>query len=131
MLKFADAFSSFSVDDLGAARAFYEQTLGFEVKDGPMGMLELQLPAGGHVLIYPKPDHRPATFTVLNLIVADVEQAVDALAAGGITMERYDTPALSQDAKGIARGNGPSIAWLADPGGNVIALIEDPRGATA
>ena len=129
MLKFSDAFSSFSVDDLGAARAFYEQALGFDVKEGPMGMLEVQLPVGGHVLIYPKPDHKPATFTVLNLIVADVEQAVDALVAGGITMERYDNPEMAQDAKGIARGNGPSIAWLTDPAGNVIAVIEDPRGA--
>jgi len=130
MFKFAEAFSSFSVDDLDAARAFYEQTLGFEVKEGPMGMLELQLPTGGHVLVYPKPDHRPATFTVLNLMVADVERAVDVLAAAGVTTERYDSPELAQDGKGIARGNGPSIAWVADPAGNVVALIEDPRGAT-
>jgi catechol 2,3-dioxygenase-like lactoylglutathione lyase family enzyme len=124
-LKESKAFSGFSVDDLPAARSFYADTLGLDVTvvDESMGLLSLDLAGGGTVMIYAKPTHQPATFTVLNFPVADVEKAVDDLAADGVSFERYD--GFDQDERGIARGQGPLIAWFTDPAGNVLSVLEE------
>src|ERR1700754_185104 len=112
MLKDSSAFSGFSVDDFAAARAFYADTLGLDVTvtDESMGLMSLDLAGGGRVIGYAKPGHQPATLTVLNFPVADVEQAVDDLAARGVTFERYD--GFDQDERGISCGPGPRIAWF-------------------
>jgi catechol 2,3-dioxygenase-like lactoylglutathione lyase family enzyme len=117
------AFSGFSVPDVQAARQFYADTLGLrvEVDDAMGGMLTLHLGGGTDVLVYPKPDHVPATYTVLNFPVDDVEKAVDELTARGVRFERYE--GFDQDEKGIARGQGPDIAWFTDPAGNVMAVL--------
>lgn len=130
MLKISNVFSSFSVSDVEAAKRFYGGTLGFEVKDGPMGYLDILLPGGTHVTAYPKPNHEPASFTILNLIVPDVEAAVDELAAAGVAMEHYDMPDLKTNEKGIARGMGPDVAWFKDPFGNIVSVIALPAGVT-
>ena len=123
MIEKTGAFSSFSTNDLEAAREFYERVLGLDVEMGDMG-LGLALSGNLRVFVYPKPDHEPATFTVLNFFVPDLAQAVDALVAEGVQMQRYE--GMEQDERGIARGmgGGPDIAWFTDPGGNVIAVIE-------
>jgi predicted enzyme related to lactoylglutathione lyase len=122
MLKDSHAFSGFSTNDIAAAKQFYGETLGLDVSEA-MGLLNLQFAGGGRGIIYPKPNHEPATFTVLNFPVADVAAAVDELSAAGITFERY--PGLEQDERGIARdGNGPAIAWFKDPAGNILAVLE-------
>jgi catechol 2,3-dioxygenase-like lactoylglutathione lyase family enzyme len=126
MIMFGDtkAFSGFSVDDVPAAKEFYEGTLGLRVTEAN-GMLQLHLATGGTVLVYPKPNHAPATYTVLNFPVEDVEKAVDALAARGVSMTRYE--GMPQDSKGIMRGagsgQGPDIAWFTDPAGNVLSVL--------
>lgn len=129
MVTALDIFSGFSVNDMDAARTFYADTLGLPVVDGPMGNLELTLPGGGHVFVYPKPDHQPASFTILNLVVADVDAAVDELNAKGVVTKIYDDDALPTDEKGIARGRsvdrGPDIAWFRDPAGNVLAVLQN------
>lgn len=119
---FADvpAFSGFSVDDIEAARAFYGETLGVRVSE-EAGMLHLHLGSGAAVLVYPKPTHNPAGYTVLNFPVPDVGEAVRALAARGITVLRYD--GMPQDEDGVMRGNGPDIAWFSDPAGNVLSVL--------
>ena len=123
MLSDSKAFSGFSVDDPEKARRFYEETLGLRVEDVEMaGMVRLRLGGGTDVLVYPKPDHTPATFTVLNFPVPDVEQAVDQLTARGVRFEHYDDPPT--DAKGIMREGGPLIAWFTDPAGNVFSVIQ-------
>jgi predicted enzyme related to lactoylglutathione lyase len=121
---FADtpAFSGFAVDDIDAARTFYGETLGLDVNDGPMGILNLELAGGRPTMIYPKPDFTPATYTILNFPVEDVDAAVDELTARGVEMERYD--AFDQDEKGIMRTNGPTIAWFKDPAGNILSVLE-------
>jgi predicted enzyme related to lactoylglutathione lyase len=121
MFSNTHAFSSFAVDDLDTARSFYGETLGLTVSDGPMGVLSLDLPGDRSTLIYPKPDFTPATYTVLNFPVEDVDAAVDELTARGVAMERYD--GFDQDEKGIARDNGPTIAWFRDPAGNILAVL--------
>ena len=123
MLGDAESFSSFAVDDLERARTFYADTLGLEVEtiDDP-GLLQLKLAGGHSVMIYPKPDFQPAAYTVLNFTVGDVDAAVDRLAERGVTFERYE--GFGQDEKGIARGNGPSIAWFTDPAGNILSVLE-------
>ncbi len=123
MFKNANAFSGFSVDDIPAAREFYGTTLGLEVADVE-DMLDITLGSGSHVLIYPKADHEPATFTILNFPVADVDAAVDDLAARGVAFERYDEPELKTDDKGISRGSGPTIAWFRDPAGNILSVLD-------
>jgi catechol 2,3-dioxygenase-like lactoylglutathione lyase family enzyme len=124
-----DVFSGFSVNDIPAAKAFYGETLGLDVSDGPMGNLGLMLPTGGHVFIYPKENHEPASFTVLNLVVADIDAAVDELNAKGVKTTIYDDPNLPTDEKGIARGRaanqGPDIAWFRDPAGNVLSVLQN------
>jgi catechol 2,3-dioxygenase-like lactoylglutathione lyase family enzyme len=124
MFKDANAFSGFSVDDLERAKQFYGETLGLDVSENPAG-LELQLGGGARVFVYPKPNHEPATFTILNFLVEDIEPAVDELAAAGVTFERYD--GMEQDDRGIARGDGgPNIAWFKDPAGNILSVLEEP-----
>jgi predicted enzyme related to lactoylglutathione lyase len=124
-LKNSKAFSGFSVDDLDAARTFYADILGLDatVVDESMGLLSLDLAGGGRVLLYAKPDHQPASFTVLNFPVADVDQVVDDLAARGVSFARYD--GFDQDERGISRGPGPRIAWFTDPAGNVLSVLEE------
>jgi catechol 2,3-dioxygenase-like lactoylglutathione lyase family enzyme len=132
ILKNAPVFASFAVKDLDPARQFYGRTLGLEVRDDKeMGVFEIQSPDKSHVLVYPKPDHQPAVFTVLNLRVRDIDEAVDALTSVGIKFERYDTADIKTDAKGVARGDsrrdgtkGPSIAWFRDPSGNIVSVLE-------
>jgi catechol 2,3-dioxygenase-like lactoylglutathione lyase family enzyme len=124
MFKNAKAFSGFAVDDITAAREFYGTTLGLEVAD-TQDMLDVTLGTGAHVLIYPKPNHEPATYTILNFPVADVDAAVDDLASRGVAFERYDEPDLKTDEKGIFRGQGPTIAWFRDPAGNILSVLED------
>ncbi len=114
-----------------AAKSFYGETLGLDVKNGAMGFLEIDVPGGGHVTCYPKPDHQPATFTVLNLIVPNIDEAVDELNGKGVTMEQYDFGETKTDARGVMRDEGPPIAWFKDPSGNVISIIETMAGYTA
>jgi catechol 2,3-dioxygenase-like lactoylglutathione lyase family enzyme len=118
------AFSGFSVDDIDAARDFYGGTLGLEVSDGPMGLLDIKLGSGASVIAYPKGDHQPATFTILNFEVPDIDSAVDELRRAGVQMEHYDMPDFKTDERGVARdAYGPPIAWFKDPAGNVLAVI--------
>ena len=123
MLKDSQAFSSFSVNDIQKAKAFYGDTLGLEVAE-PMGQLSLSLGGGGSVFIYAKPDHAPATFTVLNFRVDDIEKTVAELKRRGISFEHY--PDINIDAQGISRAEGgPMIAWFKDPAGNIISVLQD------
>jgi catechol 2,3-dioxygenase-like lactoylglutathione lyase family enzyme len=124
MLADSPAFSGFSVDDLDAARSFYEETLGLRVSEVPEmdGLLRLQLGSGADVLVYAKGDHTPASFTVLNFPVPDVEKAVDELAERGVEFLHYDNPPT--DEKGIMRAGGPLIAWFTDPAGNIFSVIQ-------
>ena len=123
MLGDSKAFSGFSVNDIGKAKEFYGRTLGLKVSESN-GLLTLHLAGGNNVLIYPKPNHTPATFTVLNFPVKDVDQAVDDLAKRGVHFEIYDLPDIKTDKKDIMRGNGPTIAWFKDPAGNILSVIE-------
>lgn len=116
------AFSGFSVDDIPEARRFYEETLGLDVSE-EYGMLTLHIHEGGDIMIYPREDHSPATYTILNFPVEDVDRAVDQLSERGVTFERYE--GFAQDEKGIARGDeGPAIAWFTDPAGNILSVLE-------
>ena len=122
MLKDSHAFSGFSTNDIPAARAFYADVLGLEVSED-MGLLNLKFAGGGRGIVYPKPNHEPATFTVLNFPVDDIEAAVDRLAAAGVTFERYE--GQEQDKRGIARDpQGPAIAWFKDPAGNILSVLQ-------
>ncbi len=126
MFRKAKAFSGFSVDDLSRAREFYERTLGLDVEeDRAMSILTLKIATGARIIVYPKgPAHAPATYTVLNFPVSDIEKAVDELLARGIRFERYD--GIPADARGIASGGGPRIAWFKDPAGNILSVIQQP-----
>ena len=122
---FADtpAFSGFAVDDLDSAREFYSDTLGVRVSDEDMGILTLHLAGDRATMVYPKPDFTPATYTILNFQVEDIDTAVDELTGRGVRFERYE--GFDQDAKGIARDpHGPSIAWFKDPSGNILAVLQ-------
>lgn len=124
MFKDTKAFSSFSVDDVPRAAQFYGQTLGIDVTEQD-GLLQLHIAGDRDVLVYPKPDHRPASFTILNFPVEDIDAAVDALAERGATFEHYTGTDLETDEKGIFRGGGPLIAWFTDPAGNVLSVIQE------
>ena len=123
MLTESRAFSGFAVSDAYAAARFYTQVLGLRVEQnaGTAGLLTLHLGGGPTVLVYPRPDHVPATFTVLNFPVADVAATVRELAARGVVFERY--PGLPQDDDGVMRGHGPDIAWFTDPAGNIFSVL--------
>jgi catechol 2,3-dioxygenase-like lactoylglutathione lyase family enzyme len=123
MFKQTKAFSGFSVDDIDAAKAFYGGTLGLELEE-QNGMLRLSLGGGGTVLVYPKPNHVPATYTILNFPVGDIESTVDALVERGVRFERYEGQ-MSTDERGIFRKGGPLIAWFKDPAGNTLSVLEE------
>jgi len=123
MLKDSEAFSGFAAPELGAARTFYGETLGLNVETLEDGnLLALHLAGGRDVLVYAKPDHAPATYTILNFPVSDIDATVDGLVAKGVTFEKY--PGFDQDDKGIARGAGPLIAWFTDPAGNILSVLQ-------
>ena len=127
MFKDSHAFSGFSTDDIEKTRDFYGRTLGLEVSDGSDPMVNVTLAGGGKVLIYPKDNHVPATFTVLNFPVADIKASVDELTAAGVTFERYE--GMEHDERGIVwpadPSYGPPIAWFKDPAGNIISVLQD------
>jgi len=123
MLRESNAFSGFSANDIPKAKEFYGRTLGLKVSESN-GLLTLHLAGGNNVLIYPKPNHTPATFTVLNFPVNNVDQMVDKLTKHGVQFEIYDLPDIKTEKKGIMRGNGPTIAWFKDPSGNILSVIE-------
>lgn len=122
MFETTRVFSGFSVNNVPAARRFYSETLGLKVSEDH-GMLRLHIRGGYEVVVYPKPNHTPATFTILNFPVADVEQAVDALVKRGVRFEHYE--GMNLDEKGVMRGQGPEIAWFTDPAGNILSVIQD------
>jgi catechol 2,3-dioxygenase-like lactoylglutathione lyase family enzyme len=128
MLADSPAFSGFSVDDPEAARTFYTDTLGLPVEDRPGGMFALKLAGGRDTLVYPSPNHAPASYTVLNFPVPDIEAAVDELTRRGVVFEKYEGTPMSTDPKGIFRKGGPLIAWFTDPAGNVLSVLEQPEG---
>jgi catechol 2,3-dioxygenase-like lactoylglutathione lyase family enzyme len=119
------AFSGFSVGDLAAARKFYEETLGLKVSE-ENGLLTLHITGGGDIFVYPKENHTPATFTILNFPVDDIDAAVDELARRGVRFERYE--GFDQDEKGVARpaspDQGPPLAWFTDPAGNILSVLQ-------
>ena len=122
MFENTKAFSGFSVDDVPKAKTFYSETLGLGVSE-EYGMLWLHIAGEWDILVYPKPDHTPASFTILNFPVDDIDKAVDELAERGVRFERYD--GFDMDEKGIFRGGGPLIAWFKDPAGNVLSVLQD------
>ncbi len=126
MLQAKAAFSGFSVDDLDKAKEFYTQTLGLEIDNEEMG-LTLSLPGGGKIFIYPKDDHKSATFTILNFVVDDIDKAIDELTKNGVEFEKYE--GFHQDEKGISRGiaarQGPDIAWFKDPADNILSVLQE------
>ena len=130
MFKNTHAFSSFSVDDLQKAKNFYNQTLGIDVVEIPEG-LELHIAGGNNILVYPKPNHTPAAFTILNFLIDDIDKTVDELIKAGVEMEHYNMPEfhIKTDEKGIVRGDGKmgpkAIAWFKDPAGNVLSVIQE------
>jgi catechol 2,3-dioxygenase-like lactoylglutathione lyase family enzyme len=125
MLENSKAYSGFAVDDLQRAREFYGETLGLktEILDEQVRLMTLHLAGDRPTLVYQRPDFEPATYTILNFPVDDVDQAVDELASRGVSFERYD--GFDQDEKGISRGNGPQIAWFKDPAGNILSVHEE------
>jgi catechol 2,3-dioxygenase-like lactoylglutathione lyase family enzyme len=123
MFEQSKAFSGFSVNDTQKAKEFYGRTLGLEVSESN-GLLKLQLAGGTTVLIYPKPNHTPATFTILNFPVDNVDKAVDELTKRGVRFEIYNQPNLKTDERGVFRGGGPVIAWFKDPAGNILSVLE-------
>jgi len=124
MFEQTKAFSGFAVDDVPRAQEFYGKTLGLNVSEDN-GMLVLHLASGADVLVYPKPEHTPASFTILNFPVTDIETAVDTLTERGVRFERYVGSDTATDDKGIFRGGGPLIAWFKDPAGNVLSVLQE------
>jgi predicted enzyme related to lactoylglutathione lyase len=122
MFENTRAFSGFAVDDLEAAKKFYGEALGLKTSE-QYGLLTLHLAGGRDTLVYPKPDHAPATYTILNFAVDDIDAAVDELVSRGVELEKYD--GLGQDDKGINRAGGPYIAWFKDPAGNILAVLQE------
>src|SRR5438874_277828 len=126
MFKDTKAFSGFSVNDVQKAKEFYGQTLGLDVSEA-YGLLRLHIAGGTNIVMYPKENHIPATFTILNFPVANIEQTVDELARRGVQFESYDEGDLVTDEKGIFRGGGPKIAWFKDPAGNILSVLEEEQ----
>ncbi|MBN8583572.1 MAG: hypothetical protein J0M37_00645 [Ignavibacteria bacterium] len=124
MLKTDKAFSGFSVDDISKAKEFYGGTLSMTLKEGEMETLVLQIANGALVIIYPKPNHVPAEFTILNIPVDNIDEAADELKEKGIELIQNDNESIKTDSKSIMRGNGPNIAWFKDPAGNILSIIE-------
>ncbi|WP_026969176.1 VOC family protein [Algoriphagus terrigena] len=125
MFKNSRAFSSYSVDDIVAAKSFYQEILGLDVEEDEMGFLSIRLTGGGEVILYPRPNHLPATFTVLNFPVDDIGKAVDELISKGVTFEQYSGE-IKTDEKGICReGGGPLIAWFKDLAGNILSVLQE------
>ena len=122
MFENTTAFSGFAVDDIESAKKFYGETLGLRTSER-YGLLTLHLAGGRDTLVYPKPDHAPATYTILNFAVDDIDAAVDELVSRGVQLERYD--GIGQDEKGINRAGGPFIAWFKDPAGNILAVLQE------
>ncbi|MDB5090230.1 MAG: glyoxalase [Mucilaginibacter sp.] len=127
MFKNTKAFSGFSVNDMQKAKEFYNGTLGIEVSENDMGIMTLKIAGGTDIVVYPKPNHEPATFTILNFAVADIDKAVDELIKAGVKFEQYDFGEIKTDEKGIMRGNGygPDIAWFKDPAGNILSVLKE------
>lgn len=131
MFKHTKAFSGYSVNDIQKAKDFYAKTLGLTVKDNPMGIIELHTDGNNPIILYPKPNHVPATYTVLNFPVSDVDREVDELTQKGVIFEQYDGD-IKTDAKGISRDNGgPTIAWFKDPAGNILSVLESRDNKTS
>ena len=125
MFKHSKAFSGFSVNDLQKAKEFYSETLGLTVVDNPMGLIELHINDATRIIVYPKPNHIPATFTVLNFPVDNIDETVDKLTSLGVRFEQYDGD-IQTDRKGICKSDqGPTIAWFKDPAGNILSVIEE------
>ncbi|MGY5847153.1 VOC family protein [Salegentibacter sp. HM20] len=126
MFHFSEVFSSFSVKDIEKARGFYKEILGFNIKNDPMGFIEIKISGAKPIVIYPKSDHQPAGFTVLNIPVENIDKAVESLNSKGVEFEQYDG-AIKTDQKGIYRGKDtePQIAWFRDPSGNIISILEN------
>ncbi|HXS36300.1 MAG TPA: VOC family protein [Flavipsychrobacter sp.] len=124
MLKHSKPFSGFSVNDIAKAKEFYGKTLGLNVNEDH-GLLAINLSEDTKVIAYPKPNHEPATFTILNIPVDNIDTAVDELTSAGVKFEHYNMPQLQTDEKGINRGGGPLIAWCKDPAGNIISIIQE------
>jgi catechol 2,3-dioxygenase-like lactoylglutathione lyase family enzyme len=124
MFENVKALSGFAVGDLPKAKEFYGETLGLRVSE-EHGLLRLHIAGGGDIVVYPKADHTPATFTILNFPVDDIETAVDQLAERGVSFERYDAMNADTDDKGIFRGGGPYIAWFKDPAGNILSVLQE------
>ena len=123
MFRESKAFSGFSVDSIPKAKAFYGETLGLDVSDESEGTLLIHIAGGGKILIYPKPNHVPATFTILNFPIGNIKESVDWLTQRGVRFEQYEGD-LKTDEKGIFRGGGPLIAWFKDPAGNILSVIQ-------
>ncbi|WP_417352205.1 VOC family protein [Flavobacterium alkalisoli] len=125
MFKDTRAFSGYSVNDIPKAKAFYRETLGLDARDGVMGLLELHIKGNNPIILYPKPNHEPATFTVLNFPVKDVEATVEELKTKGVKFESYDFENFKTDEDNIFRGGGPYIAWFKDPAGNILSVLQE------
>lgn len=124
MFSTTKAFSGFSTNDIQKTKAFYKEILGLNVDDeNSMGVVTLHISGGTDIIIYPKPNHTPATFTILNFPVADIEKAVDELSRKGVKFLQYEGE-IKTDEKGIFRGGGPLIAWFTDPGGNILSVLQ-------
>ncbi|WP_231426867.1 VOC family protein [Pedobacter sp. Leaf250] len=124
MLQTSKAFSSFSVKNIEEAKAFYE-SIGLKTKVGEMGILELVIDGAENIMLYPKDNHEPATFTVLNFPVGNIDETVDELISKGIKFEQYDSEYIKTNEKGISKGaQGPKIAWFKDPSGNILSVLE-------
>jgi predicted enzyme related to lactoylglutathione lyase len=124
MFKIKKAFSSFSVNDIQKAKEFYNQILGLKVSEGMQGILNLDI-GGNNIIIYPKPNHTPATFTILNFSVKDIDESVEELSKLGVKFEIYNDENIKTDDKGIFRGDGPEIAWFKDPAGNILSVLQE------
>ena len=126
MLKQATPFASFAVRDVEAAKGYYGNTLGLDVRDGQMGGMFEIATGESRIVVYEKPDHEPAVFTVLNILVPDIAAAVADLGRSGVSFDHYDTGDAKTDEDFVMRGQGPSIAWFKDPDGNILSIIENP-----